>query len=402
MKKYAFWSGIFGNVMDQYDVAIYALLAPFLAPIFFKQNDPVVAIILTYGLMSLGIITRPLGAFIFGKMAMNKGPKETLIIILAGMTFSTIAMGLIPTYDSVGVLAPILLAFIRSLQSFFAAGEVSVAAMFILENEKDEHLGKASSYYSCSTMVGIGLASFVATLISASDNPEHYWRYAFFASLLTTLPALSMRLLVKDLKTREKKCGGFKTIIASKWKLLRVILTSSFSYMTYAVPFIFMNSFVPHILPITKTEMLQHSNMLTLFDIALILLFGTVVDKFRHHKWMALISALFACTILPLFYFLPSASLFGVTLIRMWIIILGVAYSDPLNSWFFKLIEGDEKYIVTGVGYAIGTELLGRNTTVICWSLFYHFQNPLAPACYIAAVSLVACAALLIRVEGKD
>ena len=398
MKKYAFWSGIIGNIMDQYDVAIYAFLAPFLAPLFFRHDDPVVAIIMAYGLMSVGIITRPLGAFVFGRMAMNHGPKKALIIILIGMTFSTMAMGLVPTYDAIGPIAPALLALVRAMQSTFAAGEVSVAALFILEHEEEQHLGKTSSYYSSSTMIGIGLASLVATWISASGELEEHWRYAFFASLFTTLPALGMRLLVKDLKVRPKqKSSGLQAIRANRWKLLRIILTSSVSYMTYAVPFIFMNSFVPHITSITSTEMLAHTDMLTVLDIVLILAFSRVVDRFRHQKWMALITSLLACSIIPLFYMLPTASLFGITMIRAWIIFLGVAYSDPLNAWFFKLIESDEKYVVTGVGYAIGTELLGRNTTVMCWSLFYYFGTSLAPACYIATVAIVATLALIGR-----
>lgn len=349
MKKYVFWYGILGNVMDQYDVAIYALLAPFLAPIFFKANDPVVALILTYGLMSLGIFTRPIGAFIFGQMVMNYGSKKTLITILIGLTFSTIAIGLIPTYDSIGTMAPVLLAIIRSMQSIFAAGEVSVGVMFILEHESNENLGRTSSYYSCSTMVGISLASFVVSWISLSDNPEYYWRYAFYASSLTAIPALAIRLLIKNLTPHAKqKKSGLKAIAINRWKLLRIILTSSFSYMTYAVPFIFMNSFIPHISPITNTQMLEHNNLLTILDMALILIFGTIVDKLSHQKWMAIISGILACTIIPLFYLLPQASLAGVTLIRIWIIILGVAYSDPLNAWFFKLIDGSEKFVVTG------------------------------------------------------
>ncbi len=399
-KRNAFWSGILGNIMDQYDVAIYAFLAPLIAPFFFKTHDPVVAVILTYGLMSLGLFTRPLGAFIFGQMAMNQGPKKTLIIILIGMTISTISMGLLPTYDSVGALAPVMLATVRAIQSIFAAGEVSVAAMFILEHEKNDRLGRMSSYYSCSTMVGIGIASLVATWVSASDNPAELWRLAFCASALTAIPALIMRLLVEDVKTPQKeKKSGLKVMVINRRKMLRIILTSSFGYMTYAVPFIFMNSFIPHILPgITTTQMLEHNNMLTILDIALILLFGLVVDRFRHQNWMAFISGLLACTIVPLFYFLPEASLWYVTLVRVWIIILGVAYSDPLNAWFFKLIDSKERYVVMGVGYALGTELLGRNTTVICWSLFYYLQNPIAPAIYIAIISLVAAVA----VASKD
>jgi len=399
MKKpnLVFLSGILANTIDHYDVAIYALLAPFLAPVFFKESDPAVALILTYSLTSLGIFTRPIGAFLFGRMAIDKGPKPTLIIILVGITLSTIAMGLIPGYASIGPYAAVLLAILRMIQGLFAAGELSVACMFFLEQQNDKKLGRASSFYSCGAMLGIGIASIAATIVSNTSNPEYYWRYAFFSSSLMAIPTLGLRFFIKTPQIpKQQKTSSLRVISTNRWKLLSVILVSSLSYVTYAVPFVFMNSFVPYILPITNAEMLEYNSLLTIFDVGLILIFGIFVDRFPHHKWMALFAGLVALTAIPLFYLLPEASLLGVNLIRAWIVILGVAYSAPLKAWFFKLIDSDEKYLITGLGYTIGSELLGRNTTVICWSLFYYFQSPLAPAFYIASIALCACVVLLV------
>jgi MFS family permease len=394
-----FWSGIIGNVLDHYDVALYVYLAPFIAQVFFADNDPTVALILTYGLMSTSLITRPLGSLLFGKMAINIGAKKTLLITLAGVTVSSFCLGLIPGYASIGSSAPILLALIRMIQGLFASGELSIVALFILEQSKESKRSRASSYYLCSTMGGICLASWAAAWVSQTDNPEYYWRIPFFASALTAIVGFWMRSLLKDLPPDKltKRNSNTEVILKNKWKIVKIICVSSFSYMTFAVPFIFMNKFIPMITDITDTEMLTHNSFLLMLDILLLPVFGWIAEKFQYYKWMALQSGLIMITIVPLFYILPLSSLWEVTLLRLWIIVIGVAFVAPLNAWFFQLLAGPEKYLIMGFGYSIGTEFLGRNTVAISYSLFYAYNSVIAPACYIALISLLATVALMWR-----
>lgn len=397
-----FWSAIFGNTLDHYDVAIYAFLAPIIAPVFFKQSDPTVALILTYSVGSFGLITRPLGAVLFGRMAIRHGSRKTLLVILLGMLATTLAMALIPGYASIGlVAAPILVTLVRTSQALFAAGEVSVASLFMLEQTDHKSLGRVSSYYAVTTMLGIGLASLMAAWVGS--HPAHPWRYAFYASVLATAPVLGLRLAARDVPINlQQKTRSFKLILANKYQLLRIIIVSSFSYVTYTVPFVFMNVLMPLLSSISNVQMLSYTSLLSVLDVVLICLFGFLVDKFAYHRWMALMALLLASTIVPLFYYLPKASLLEVTLIRIWIVILGVAFAVPLNAWFFNLIKGSEKYLMTGLGYALGTELLGRNTTVVCLALFYYFHSSLAPAFYIMAVSVAASLALLLPPSRQE
>ncbi|MES2215343.1 MAG: MFS transporter [Pseudomonadota bacterium] len=396
-RKLILGSGLIGNALDNYDTALYVYLAPFIAPIFFEKSDPVVALILAYGLMSTNVITKPLGALLFGKMALAYGAKRTLLVTLTGVAVSTFCLGLLPGYAEIGICAPILLAIIRMIQGFFASGEASIMPLMIIEQAEPTKRSRASSYYLCSTMGGIMLASLAATWVSQTDNPGYYWRMPFFASILTAIAGLWLRSLFKDIPVEKIRAGisASRMIVTNKGKVLRVVLVSSFSYITYAIPFIFMNKFLPMISNITDTEMLAHNNMLLALDIMLLLVFGRVAEKFSYNKWMAVMSGLLAFTIVPVFYLLPISSIWEVTMLRLWIVVLGVAFVAPLKAWFYELFEGSERYLVMGFGYAIGTELLGRNSIAICWTLFYVSNNYLIPAFYIMLVSLLATAALL-------
>src|SRR5579872_7035410 len=133
MPRFRF-AGMIGNLLEHYDRALFGLLAPFIAPLFFEGKDPLTALILTYGMLPLGILSRPLGSLFFGWIGDRFGRREALFYSLLGMAFTTIGIGFLPIYAQIGALAPLLLAFGRLLQNFFDAGETAGGAIAVLEN----------------------------------------------------------------------------------------------------------------------------------------------------------------------------------------------------------------------------------------------------------------------------
>ncbi len=111
-------SMLLGNLFEHYDTALFSLLSPFLASLFFPNQDPLTALILTYCIIPLGMIIRPLGSLVFGYIGDTLGRKEALVLSLFGMAIVTGAMGFLPTYHQVGFLAPILLSLGRIFQNF--------------------------------------------------------------------------------------------------------------------------------------------------------------------------------------------------------------------------------------------------------------------------------------------
>src|SRR5687767_13999143 len=114
-------AGLIGNVVEHHDKALFALLAPFIGPLFFAPSDPITALIDTYLIFFIGLRARPLGALLFGIIADTYGRKQALSFSIIGMCLTTAAMGCLPTYSTAGIFAPILLASTRLLQNFFAA-----------------------------------------------------------------------------------------------------------------------------------------------------------------------------------------------------------------------------------------------------------------------------------------
>ena len=402
-----FISGIIGNVLDRYDMALYGLMAAFIAPNFFPNDDQVVQLIKAYGIMAIGTFTRPIGALLFGKLAMNIGARKVMILCLTGVALTTGAMGLIPSYAEMGISATVIFVLTRIIQGLFAAGENTVAPFFIIQNSPLEKATRTSGFYNCSTMFGVILASVTAYFVSESSNPQYYWRYAFLAGFLTAIAGLYLRYFVlKSINEEELKPmplqATLKVIFANLPKLIRVIFVNSFSYVTYTIPFVFMNSFIPLVTNISLSEMLQLNSILLVLDTSLIPIFGIIAENFNRAKFMALMSGFVAISIIPLFYFLDGAGFLYVMFVRLVVIIAGLAYLAPLQAWYYELFNGRERYILVGVGYSISEELLGKSSTAICLALWHYFKTPVAPAFYVVFVGVCATIALLTSKENSS
>jgi MFS family permease len=388
----ALFSGLIGNILDHYDTALYGFMAPFIAPLIFPESSFIAALIKTYGLMSLSLITRPLGAIFFGHIATRFGAKQALFYSLIGLALITCAMGLLPTHAHIGETAPLLLAFLRLAQGFCAAGENTVAPFFVLDNAPPKHRAFVNSIYQSSTILGELAASWAALLVSISAYSHIYWRIPFLLSFLTALAALYMRLSVREKYSVAlfKKYNIINIIYNNKIKLLRIICVSGMSYITYSIPFVFFNNFIPAISTVTYSEMIKLNSFLLLFDMLLAPLYGFIADKINPSKLMAFMTIFLAIGTPPLFYYLEGSDLSYVSAVRIFIVLLGLGFCAPLNLWFMTLLKGPERYIITGIGYAIGSELFGRSAPALCLLLWSSTSLSIAPAFYIAFVSLLA------------
>lgn len=388
-------SGFIGNILEHYDSALFGLLAPFIAPLFFDASDPLTALILTYGILPLGMVAKPIGSVVFGRIGDLIGRREALSFSLVGMAVATFSIGLIPTYQEIGLIAPCLLAVLRMLQAFFAAGEAVGGAIFILENSKCTKRAFLSSLYDASTIFGILLASSAVTILAYYQVIEYSWRYLYFAGAFTALFGFYLRYRVKEvpLQKRQKKNSFLQDIREERGSLLKIILASGFSYSTYAIPFSLMNGFVPLVTDVSKAEVMQINTGLLVVDMALLPFFGYLALRFGKERVMAGGAFCILFGAIPLFCLLPGSSFFTVACIRLLIVISGVAFAAPYYAWAMELVPFEKRYTIMALGNALGSLCLGAPAAAISLFLFQYTGWVFAPGLYLffgaLAVTLV-------------
>lgn len=384
-------AGMVGNILEHYDNALYGLLAPFIAPLFFADFDPLTALIMTYGIMPLGIITRPIGSLFFGWIGDTFGRRQALSLSLTGMAFVTVAMGFLPVHKEVGVLAPILLALLRMLQSFFMAGETVGGAIYVLEHTQSAKRTLLSSLYDASSVGGILLASALVTACSAFGVMEYGWRVLFWTGASTALLGLFLRRTTEDTAVVASKPTPVRTkIFDNKRALLAIICTAGFSHMTYTLAFDLMNGYIPIITTLNKTEVMKINSWLLVLDMLLLPCFGLLAFKVGKERVMKGSALFLALAAVPLFSLLASATLFTVIAVRCLLVIAGVAFAAPYHAWAMERVPQHLRYTILSLGYALGSQLIGKPTSALCLWLYQLTGHSYAPGLYLLVFGLLA------------
>src|SRR6201988_4010712 len=191
-----------GNVIEWYDFYIFGSLAAILSVKFFEKSHPVAALLSTIALFTAGFLIRPLGAFLFGWLGDRVGRKYTFLITLTGMGVGTGAIGLIPTYESIGLTAAFLLFALRMIQGLCLGGEYGGAITYVAEHVPDDSRGYYTGWLQTSPTLGIvvSLAVIIAarTYFGSETFDEWAWRIPFLVSFLLVAIAIYIRLQLQE------------------------------------------------------------------------------------------------------------------------------------------------------------------------------------------------------------
>src|SRR5262245_14509662 len=191
-----------GTVFEWYDFYLYATLAPFFATLFFPKGNDTTNLLSAFATYAAGFLVRPFGALVFGRLGDLVGRKHTFLMTIAVMGASTCADRLLPTYASVGILAPLLLVSLRLLQGLALGGEYGGAATYVAEHSRDEERGHATSWIQTTATLGFFLSLLVIGLcrgrISKEAFSEWGWRIPFLLSLVLLVFSIYIRLKLAE------------------------------------------------------------------------------------------------------------------------------------------------------------------------------------------------------------
>lgn len=388
--------GIIGNILGHYNRALFGLLAPFIAPLFFPKSDPLMALILTYGMMPLGTITKPLGALFFGWLGDRFGRRQALFFSLMGLAFVAALKGCLPTYYQIGIWAPCLLALARMLGSFFASGQSTSASIFILENTPLKNRSLVSSFYDVSSMSGLLLASVLVTFFSMQGWIENWWRLLFWISGLKAIVGLLLRLKTKDCSEfqAKKKWGLIQALKEHRGALVSIAIASGFSFATYTLAFTLMNGYVPLVTSLARADVMKVNTALLVVDMLLLPCFGFLAHKFGKEKIMLIGALGSAFSAIPLFYCLDGAGIVVVTTVRFFIVFFGVAFAAPYHAWKLECVPPEHRYTLISLGCTLGSQLIGAPTSVICLWLYHQSGYVWSPGIYLMIIGLLAGAVI--------
>jgi len=191
-----------GNVLEWFDFAVYGYMAPYIGPLFFPSDDRVASTIAAFAVFAVGYLARPLGALVLGWVGDTRGRRTMLVISITILGASSFTMGLLPTHESIGNLAPVLLVLMRLAQGFSVGGEYTGSMAYSAEVAPHGRRGLLSSLATTGTMIGILLSScavwFVHSLVGTDALASWGWRVPFLLGLVVTVFGLVIRAKIPE------------------------------------------------------------------------------------------------------------------------------------------------------------------------------------------------------------
>ncbi|MDQ6857837.1 MAG: MFS transporter [Chloroflexota bacterium] len=191
-----------GTIIEWYDFYLYSTLAPFLAPIFFPNDNPTASLLSAFAAYAAGFLVRPFGAVVFGRIGDVVGRKYAFLLTISLMGLATVVVGLLPDYKTIGIIAPIVLVSLRLLQGLALGGEYGGAAIYVAEHAPDDKRGFYTAWIQTTATIGfflaLGIILAFRTNMSAADFASTGWRYPFLISAVLLAIAIYIRMRLQE------------------------------------------------------------------------------------------------------------------------------------------------------------------------------------------------------------
>lgn len=396
-------AAMMGNSLEYYDFTLFVFLAPIISPLFFPSDDKMVSIIATLGTFAGGYLMRPLGAIAFGYLGDRYGRKRALTLSIMLMAIPTFIMGLLPTYESIGVLAPTALILLRLLQGFCTGGEYNGAGIFVVENVEPNKAGFAGGIISASSAIGAFLGSMVASLCTLQMMPSWTWRLAFLFGTVVGFIGFYIRRRITDvylteLLNKKKQQTRFPLIEVIKNNPSSILCTigiAAFAGIVYNISMKYVSVYLTVFQKWTPSEALFVMSFGIISYILLTPLSGWLSDKFGEKVIMATGAAATFLGIYSLLSLLTSPSLVSVIFAQFSLVLLAAWSQGPMNLFMAKLFPAETRYSGLAFSYCVGMAIFGGTTPMIATFLTNWTGSPITPAYYVMIGSVIGFVSII-------
>lgn len=395
-----------GNALEWYDFALYGYFATTIGSLFFPKFSVFASLMATFGIFAAGFIMRPLGGLIFGHIGDKIGRKKALLWSIYLMAIPTTLIGLLPTYDQIGWLAPLLLTLIRLAQGLSLGGEFTGSMIFVVEHAQQNNRGIYGSWVVFSLLIGILIGSTTATFtcyfLSEEDLMAWGWRIPFLLSAAGGFVGSAMRRMIKEppqfaqAKELHKEHSTplvelFKNYSSTILYVVTIELTLSIGFYLIVT---FMNNFLTALLKFDMvTSLLMTSISMMAMGIS-IPLAGWMSDKVGRKPVLMGAALAFMVFAYPLFSALegsPTVALFAQISLSF---LMGMFFA-PIPATLVELFPMKVRYSGLAISHSISMAAFGGTAPLVATWLIHTTGNNAAPALYLSLASFISAIALL-------
>lgn len=390
-----------GSSIEWFDYFLYGTAAALVFnKIFFPMVDPVIGLILSYLSFSLTFFIRPIGGVLFAHIGDRIGRKKTLVLTLSLMGGATVMIGLLPTYDMIGMWAPALLILMRIIQGMGIGGEWGGALLLAYEYAPEKRKGFFGSIPQAGVTIGMLMATFIVslmTLFSEADFLSWGWRIPFLLSSVLVLLGLWIRKDIDETPDFQRvKASGqvakapLRDTLKHHW---REVLIAAGLKVVETAPFYIFSTFVvsyaTSTLTYQKSQALEAVTLGALVATIMIPLMGLLSDKVGRQRMYAISVFVLGLFIVPWFMLLNTGTTWGIVLAT--VIAFGVLWAPVtavLGTLCSEIFSANVRYTGITLGYQLGAALAGGTAPLIATGLLAKYDGDWVPVAWYLAVTV--------------
>jgi MFS family permease len=398
-----------GTLIEWYDFYLYAVLTPFLAPLFFPSKNPATSLIAGFATFGAGFAVRPFGAVVFGRIGDLIGRKFAFVLTVSIMGAATTVVGLLPTYERIGILAPIILVALRCLQGLALGGEYGGAAVYVAEHAPDGKRGYYTSWIQTTATLGlfVALAVILSTRLTLGDATFKAWgwRLPFLISSILVALALYIRVRMKEtpLFSKLKAAGKASTAplrdsfgSGKNWRLILLALfgvTAGQAVVWYTGQF-YALFFLSSTLKVGFVQAYTIVGVSLLIATPFFVIFGALSDRIGRKPIILGGCLLAALTYYPLFLALdhfskPLNMPAEIAIVTVMVLYVTMVYG-PVAAFLVEYFPAKIRYTSLSVPYHLGNGEFGGWLPFIAGLIVASTGNKYAGLLYPIGVALMS------------
>ena len=400
-----------GNALEFYDFVTYAFFAIQIGHAFFPSHSAYGSLMLSLATFGAGFITRPIGGLVIGAYADRAGRKPAMVLTFTMMGTAIVVLALIPSYAAIGIAAPILAVLARMVQGFSLGGEVGPTTAYLLEAAPVRGRGLAVSWQGASQGIAAGLGGLVGVGLSSVMPPgaldAYGWRIAFLLGAITLPFGLWIRrslpetLHAPDTTIAAPRAHAGLDAVRENFRIiaLALIVLASGTIGTYV--FNYMTTFAQNTLHLPPTIAFLATTIGQVVTVASVLYGGWLSDRIGRRPVMIWSNLVYLVLILPVFFWIVETR--SALALVVGLSSLGIAGALKGGAFFVAVAETLPKRIrgtAFATIYASSIALFGGTTQLVITWLIQVTGNPMAPAWYLVAATLLGQTALMLILES--
>jgi MHS family proline/betaine transporter-like MFS transporter len=404
-----------GTFIEMYDAVLYGYFATILASQFFPNADPTAGLLATFAIFAVGFVVNPVGAVIFGHVGDRVGRRSSLAASLLLMTFATMVLGLLPTYQQVGLLAPVLLLICRILQGLSVSGEIPGSQLLVTEYAARGRRGRTLAVNNIAGTMAGAAAATVGLLLARTLPPDQLaswgWRAGFLVAAPIGLVGIYLRARLLDspafLALGELAKQG-RPPLARAFRTARsgMLVLAAWSAASALGGFLlagFLPSYLIQVAGMSAEDAFAANLVALLFQAISTVAGGFLVDRFPLRRVAIVVMGGIVVTVVPGFWIITTwhgltGALIGQSI---WAIFLGATYTIS-TMIAMALFPAAIRFTALAVSFNVSLTVFGSTAPYASTWLVATTGSPLAPAFYLSAAATVGLVAVMIGLRDPE